>query len=204
MRKIIKEKFPNILLGIYGFFFLILAFSPYNRIYWIASNLSPVIIIFFLVKNFAGYRFSNLSYLLASIFIFLQTLGSHYFFYNVHIDFITDLFQFNRNNFDRLVHFSVGLYAFLIAEYLMRRKMVNQIFIVYLFAFFAIMTVAALYEILEWIFVIVYSPGSNVDLLGAQGDIWDAQKDMLCDGIGAILSLLLFRLLNKKLLLLKE
>ncbi len=34
--------------------------------------------------------------------------------------------------------------------------------------------------------------------LGTQGDVWDAQKDMLADGLGSILATGLFFLLNRK------
>ncbi|MBQ6337832.1 MAG: DUF2238 domain-containing protein, partial [Kiritimatiellae bacterium] len=33
--------------------------------------------------------------------------------------------------------------------------------------------------------------------LGSQGDEWDAQKDILCDTLGAVCSALLFLLLNR-------
>jgi putative membrane protein len=36
------------------------------------------------------------------------------------------------------------------------------------------------------------APDVGAAYLGSQGDPWDAQKDMLLDGIGAILGLLAF------------
>lgn len=33
---------------------------------------------------------------------------------------------------------------------------------------------------------------AGADFLGSQGDIWDAQKDMLIDTLGAIASILLY------------
>ena len=47
-----------------------------------------------------------------SILIFLHTLGGHYTFAQVPFEWVTDLFGFERNHFDRVAHFSVGLYAF--------------------------------------------------------------------------------------------
>lgn len=42
--------------------------------------------------------------------------------------------------------------------------------------------------------------GGDVGLafLGSQGDVWDAQKDMLADTLGAILGSTLFVLINRK------
>jgi putative membrane protein len=33
---------------------------------------------------------------------------------------------------------------------------------------------------------------AGIEFLGSQGDIWDAQSDMLCDTLGAITALVLF------------
>jgi putative membrane protein len=53
--------------------------------------------------------------------------------------------------------------------------------------------VAMSYELLEWIYA-AYGGNAQAgaDFLGSQGDIWDAQKDMLMDTLGAIASLVLY------------
>uniref|UniRef100_UPI002608E08F DUF2238 domain-containing protein n=1 Tax=Candidatus Thioglobus sp. TaxID=2026721 RepID=UPI002608E08F len=53
------------------------------------------------------------------------------------------------------------------------------------------------YEIIEWLYAIFYeqqqqSPQTVDSFLGSQGDIWDAEKDMLFTGLGAWLYLLFF------------
>jgi putative membrane protein len=47
------------------------------------------------------------------------------------------------------------------------------------------MAIAALYEIIEWIYAVKEGGDAGVAFLGSQGDIWDAQKDMLMDTLGA-------------------
>ena len=54
------------------------------------------------------------------------------------------------------------------------------------------MSVAAAYEIIEWWYAVLEGGEAGVEFLGSQGDIWDAQKDMLSDTLGAIASLMLF------------
>ncbi|MDD4205331.1 MAG: DUF2238 domain-containing protein, partial [Candidatus Delongbacteria bacterium] len=66
------------------------------------------------------------------------------------------------------------------------------------FPVFAIFTVAALYELFEWIFAFSTDPEAGMTVLGSQGDVWDAQKDMLSDGLGAITAMLLFFFMNRK------
>lgn len=189
-----KKKFPHLLLGLYILYFTWLGIDPYHRGYWVAANIAPVLITVFFAMGFRRFRFSNLSYFLVGFLLFFQTLGAHYFFYRVPFDFITQLFDFNRNHFDRLVHVAVGFYAYPAAEFLVRRKIVLHRKAVYVLSFALIMAVAGLYEVFEWLYVILVSPGSNADFLGAQGDVWDAQKDMMADGIGALIILGLFYL----------
>ncbi len=54
------------------------------------------------------------------------------------------------------------------------------------------MSIAAGYEIIEWWYAAVEGGSAGVEFLGSQGDIWDAQKDMLSDTLGAITSLVMF------------
>jgi putative membrane protein len=66
-----------------------------------------------------------------------------------------------------------------------------------LFALFAISFVAMSYELIEWVYA-AYGGNAEAgaDFLGSQGDIWDAQKDMLMDTLGAVASLLLYLVLR--------
>jgi len=40
--------------------------------------------------------------------------------------------------------------------------------------------------------------GAGTAVLGSQGDVWDAQKDILADTLGAITALVAFHLGNRK------
>lgn len=54
------------------------------------------------------------------------------------------------------------------------------------------MSVAAAYEIIEWQYAVIDGGKAGLEVLGSQGDIWDAQKDMLADTLGALTSLVVF------------
>ena len=54
------------------------------------------------------------------------------------------------------------------------------------FGVFAIGTWPRLYEIIEWIYAAIEGGSAGAAFLGSQGDIWDAQKDMLADISGAV------------------
>ncbi len=127
-----------------------------------------------------------------TVFIILHTIGGHYTFESVPFEWVTDFFGFERNHYDRLAHFSVGFYAYPIAEVLRVKSLVHTRWIVALFPVFAIATVAGLYEIIEWQYVLNSDTEAGLAVLGSQGDIWDAQKDILADTLGAILVMALF------------
>jgi putative membrane protein len=54
------------------------------------------------------------------------------------------------------------------------------------------MSIAASYEIIEWAYAVIEGGNTGIEFLGSQGDMWDAQKDMLADTIGALISLCLY------------
>jgi putative membrane protein len=130
--------------------------------------------------------------------IVLHTIGGHFTFERVPFDWITQLFGFERNHYDRLAHFSVGFYAYPIAEILLMKKMVRSRAVLYLFPIFTIFAVASGYEIIEWWYAISADPSAGAAVLGSQGDVWDAQKDMLADALGAVLATVVFAMLNRK------
>jgi putative membrane protein len=183
---------PTILLGIYLAVFSVCAIAPYDRAVWWAENIPAMIVVAVLVWLSTKYRFSNTSYVLMTIFIILHTIGGHYTFERVPFDLVTNWFSFERNHYDRLAHFSVGFYAYPIAEVLMKKRLVRTRWIVSLFPVFAIVTVAGVYEIIEWQYAISADPAAGNAVLGSQGDLWDAQKDILADTLGAVTVMMLF------------
>jgi putative membrane protein len=185
--------FPKILLGAYIVVFALLAISPFSREVWVAENTPIVLIVLYLVFLYwRGIQFSNTSYALMSVLIFMHTVGGHFTFERVPFDWFNDFFGFERNMYDRVAHFSVGFFAYPVAEYLQKRQLVGSRFLVYLVPLFFIISVAAGYEMIEWWFATTYGGDAGAAFLGSQGDIWDAQKDMLMDTLGALLALTVF------------
>ncbi len=187
-----KKYFPHFLLVIYCALFIICAIQPYNRAVRFTENLPVVLAVVFLVCTFNKRKFSHSSYFLMSFWIILHTIGGHYTFELVPFESINQLFGWERNMYDRIAHFMIGAYAFPIMEYLWRSKAIQQKWLLYTFGICSILTIAGAYEIFEWRFAIIADPKAGLAVLGSQGDIRDAQKDMLMDTLGAILAIFLF------------
>lgn len=187
----IRRYFPHALAAIFLVMFLWLAIDPVDRRVWVAE-VTPVIIVFLVLAfTFNRFRFSNVSYALMAFWLYWHTIGGHYMFANVPFDWFGDLFGAERNHFDRIGHFSVGFYAYPMAEWLLR-KGYCQLKLALFTSLCFIMAVAAGYEVIEWLFAVIEGGSAGHEFLGSQGDMWDAQKDMLLDTLGAISALLLF------------
>lgn len=177
-----------ILTLIYGVLFIFSAIEPSSRAVWVAEIVPAVLILGGIYTLSQQFRFSDTAYVMMFIWLALHTIGAKYTFAEVPFDWFNQLIGSERNNFDRVAHFSIGLYAYPIAEYLIRNKHCKPVLAGF-FGLFAIMSVAAGYEIIEWWYAAVAGGDEGIAFLGSQGDIWDAQKDMLCDTLGAITSL---------------
>ncbi len=192
-----KKYFPHILLGAYILEFLFLSINPYERTTWVVENATVLLIVTVLVLLYAfKIRFSNTAYALMSVLIFMHTIGGHYTFERVPFDWFSGLFGFERNMYDRVAHATVGFYAYPIIEALIAYKVVNKKWFAYFSAFMIIPAVAAFYELFEWRYAIDGDPEAGLAVLGSQGDIWDAQKDMLMDTLGGAFATALHFIVN--------
>lgn len=191
------HRWPAVLLIGYLVLFAICAIGPFDRNVWWVENLPIVLIVLMLVISYRWHQFSAISYAMMACLIYLHTIGGHFTFERVPFELVTEYFGFERNHYDRIAHFTVGFYAYPIAEFLLTRRMVHSRMVLHLFPVFSILSVAAVYEIFEWWFALVAQPGAGLAVLGSQGDQWDAQKDMLADALGAIVAMILFRFLYR-------
>jgi putative membrane protein len=188
---------PHLLLAAYAALFVWAGMAPYDRTVWVAENIPIVLIVAGLVfLYFKRIRFSLTAYVLMSILIFLHTIGGHFTFERVPFEWFNSLFGFERNMYDRIAHASVGFYTFAVAEWL-EQSGITRRYLTFSYALFAVAFIAMGYEIIEWLFAVTSDPAAGGAFLGSQGDVWDAQKDMLADTLGAVFALFLYALLRK-------
>ena len=184
-----RFEFPHWLAMAFAVFFAVLAIDPVSRTVWAAEMLPVVIVFLALLLGYRYFRFSNIA--LMAFWLFWHTIGGHYTFANVPFDWFNQLLGSERNQFDRVAHYSVGFYAYPAAEWMLRRGHCRYV-PANLFALLLVMGVAAGYEIVEWWYAVLAGGDVGIEFLGSQGDVWDAQKDMLADTLGALTALVLF------------
>lgn len=166
--------------------------SPYDRGVWYVEISSVLIVFFALVFTCRIFRFSNAAYLIVSMWLLMHAVGAHYSFERVPFDFVTELFGFSRNHYDRVAHFVIGLNSFGVAEFALRTGRVKGAGTAAFFGVAAIMAMANAWELIEWGYAELDGGEVGAAFLGSRGDVWDAQKDMLCDTLGALAAVPLF------------
>jgi putative membrane protein len=116
-------------------------------------------------------------------------VGGHYTYAEVPLGFwMQDWFGFTRNHYDRIGHLAQGFVpAILVREILLRRTPLRQGGWLFTLVTSVCLAFSACYEIIEWWSAAFLGGGSDA-FLGSQGDVWDAQWDMLLCLIGAIVS----------------
>ncbi|GGK41280.1 DUF2238 domain-containing protein [Aliivibrio fischeri] len=178
------------LTSLYSVIFLFSAFEPVSRAVWFAEIIPALLILAGIFYMATRFQFSKTALVFMFIWLFLHTIGAKYTFADVPFDWFNNLIGSERNNFDRVAHFSIGFYAYPIAEYLIKTKKCSTP-LAMAFGLFTLMSVAAGYEIIEWWYAAIAGGDEGIAFLGSQGDIWDAQKDMLCDTTGSLFALLI-------------
>lgn len=182
------------------------AWAAYKPLYpedWLLENYLVFFWIPIIILSARYFRLSNISYTLLTIFMCLHVIGSHYTYAQVPFGFtLQDWFEASRNMYDRLVHFSYGLLlAYPVREVFVRLAHARG-FWGYFFPVDLTLSFSAIYELIEWWSARNVTPELGLAFLGAQGDVWDAQKDMGLAGLGALITmcvvLIIHICLNKK------
>jgi putative membrane protein len=143
-------------------------------------------------------RVSRISYTLILAFLCFHLLGARYLYSFVPYDEwfepflgvrITAYFGFERNHYDRLVHFLFGLLIVIPSWRFSRRFLRLDAWWSIAVAFSIIMAASAVYEVIEWLIAVTQSDTTAESYNGQQGDVWDPQWDMALAGLGSLIGL---------------
>ncbi|TNE78781.1 MAG: DUF2238 domain-containing protein [Bacteroidetes bacterium] len=161
---------------------------------WLLENLLTVVSLSFLSLTYKNYRFSDKSYLFIWLFLCLHVYGSQHTYAENSLGYwLQDLFGWERNHYDRIVHFSFGfLLAYPVYEVYTQWKK-YPLSLARWMPVQLTLSVSSLYELLEWAVADIFFQEQGAAYLGTQGDVWDAQKDVFLALLGASISSLAIR-----------
>lgn len=173
-------------------FWVVMAINPLDRHDWGLENILVVTFAVCISISYFYLKLSNWSYFLIAAFLTLHITGSHYTYAEVPFGFyLAELFDVQRNHFDRIVHFAFGLLlAYPIYEALTKFTGLKG-WLAYYLPIDVVMAFSGLFEIIEWLIVELVNPDLGMAYLGTQGDIWDAQKDMALATLGSVIAIII-------------
>lgn len=181
--------------------FIVMLLASIEPLEWSSYLLHQLGTLLFLALMIIAYRYgyiSSRSYMLAAVFLLIHIIGARYLYSYVPYDdwtqhlfgiSLNELFGWQRNMYDRLVHLSYGLLLFSAmyesAKTIFKIQSPKQLIVI---ALMINMSSSLLYELLEWGIATTLSPETAKAYNGQQGDIWDAHSDMALALLGGLIS----------------
>ena len=180
---------------------MVMILASINPLEWSSYLLHQAGTLIFLAMLVTLYRYWHISaraYVLATLFLLIHIIGARYLYSYVPYDdwtqqlfgiSLSEWFGWQRNMYDRLVHFSYGLLLFS-AMYqglnnVLKIPSTRQLIVLTLMLN---MSTSLLYELFEWGIATTLSPEAAEAYNGQQGDMWDAHKDMALALVGGIIA----------------
>jgi len=164
--------------------------APKDLFTWFLEVLPALIGGAVLMHTRTRFPLTPLLYVLILVHCLILMLGGHYTYAEVPLgEWVRELTDGTRNNYDKLGHLAQGFVPAMIARELFLRLQVvngaawrNLLIVAFCLGF------SAFYELIEW-WVALLSGEDAEAFLGTQGYVWDTQSDMGLAGLGAVLAL---------------
>lgn len=184
---------------------IVMLLASIEPLEWSSYLLHQAGTLIFMAMMLTAYRYLSIgthAYSLSMLFLLIHIIGARYLYSYVPYDDwshallgfkLTDYFGWQRNMYDRLVHFSYGLLLFS-AMYnglkaILRLPSPRQLIAITLLLN---MASSMLYELFEWGIAMTLSAEDAEAYNGQQGDMWDAHKDMALALLGGLISAVLY------------
>jgi putative membrane protein len=175
-------------------FFGVLVWSgiePKDRLTWVLEAGPAIIGLLVMAKTRISFPLTPLLYFWILVHCIVLMVGAKYTYAEVPLfDSIREIFEWERNNYDKVGHFMQGFVPALLArEILLRKKLVNadgwRNFIILSIC----LAFSAFYELIEWWAALLIGEDADA-FLGTQGYVWDTQSDMAWALLGAFVCLI--------------
>lgn len=194
-----RKRYLQILFWAFMAIWALLAVKPVYRDDWFLENLLVFAAVPYTLYLHRRLPLSSLSYTLIFVFLVLHSIGAHYTYSEVPAGkTVSAWLGFERNHYDRMVHFLWGFLLTIPIFEILRRRVSRKVRVIFVFACSVITLLGVLYELMEWAAAVVVAPEAGTAFLGTQGDEWDAQKDLLLNLSGAIASAVFLPFLVRK------
>jgi len=188
------------LLAAFAAIWTALALAPWYRQDWLLENMLVFAALPLLAWGYRTLPFTRGTYACLFVFLVLHAIGAHYTYSEVPYDrafeavtgaSLNALLGWERNHYDRMVHFLYGLLVTPAAIEILQARAAPRGLWRWLLPVCFMMSHSVLYEMIEWLAAEVFGGDLGQAYLGTQGDVWDAQKDSLLATAGSVASVIL-------------
>ncbi|MCA9536222.1 MAG: DUF2238 domain-containing protein [Myxococcales bacterium] len=165
------------------------AIAPKDYLTWFLEVFPALLGVALILVTRERFPLTPLLYVLVLVHCLILMVGGHYTYAEVPL--FDGLFGAERNNYDKLGHFTQGFVpAVLAREILLRRGVVNGRRWLSFVVVSICLAFSAFYELIEW--AVAEASGESAEaFLGTQGYVWDTQSDMALALVGAVTALAL-------------
>ena len=198
MRKLTaNDRYALSLLAAFLVVFALSAYQPWYREDWLLENVLVFILVPAAILSHFVLPLSRISYTLIFVFLCWHEVGAHYTYAEVPYERwftavfgtgLNELLGWERNHFDRIVHFLWGLLLTYPVREIFIRLSDAKGFWTYLFPFLVAISTSTIFELLEWAAALVFGGELGIAYLGTQGDVWDAHKDTSLAMLGSFIA----------------
>lgn len=167
---------------------------PAGRVSWLLEVGPGLAGVAALVLVYRRLPLSHWAYVGVFLHVLILVYGGVYTYAATPLgNWAKETFELARNHYDRVGHLALGIFpAFVIREVLLRATpLVRGGWLTFL-VLCVVLAVAAFWELLEWWVTLLVASDVGQAFLGSQGDVWDAQWDMVLALLGAAIVLPLF------------
>ena len=181
----------SVLLVIVGAAVVFTGLFTADRWNWFLDTVWVIVGLPIIVVSRQYLRLTPLIYWLMMVHALFLLGGGYYTYEKMPLGmWFQELFELERNHYDRIGHFLQGFVPAMIwREVYLRWSPVPKSGWLFFIIVCNCLAFSAFFELLEW-WAAVLSGAEGGEFLGHQGDIWDAQWDMLLALIGALVALL--------------
>jgi putative membrane protein len=196
-----EDRLPVALLGVLVLVSIATLWNPpAGRTSWILEVGPGLAGVAVLVLVYRRFRMSNVVYVCVFLHVLILVYGGFYTYAMTPLgNWARDTFHFERNHYDRVGHLALGVFpALYTREILLRTSPLRRGKWLFFIVCSICLAIGAFWELLEWWTTLVVAGDVGTAFLGSQGDVWDAQWDMLLALVGAMFSLALLGKLHDR------
>ncbi len=175
-----------------GVFLLVLIWSaiePFDRFIWWLEVSPALIAVVILLLTRRRFPLTPLTYGLILLHCIILLVGGHYTYAEVPLfDWLAEVFNWTRNNYDKVGHFAQGFVPAIVArEILVRNEVVKGRRWLDFIVLSICLAISAFYELVEWWVALLTGTAADA-FLSLQGYEWDTQADMAWALLGAVIA----------------